>query len=156
MAADKIHSGLFKANGCCSESALHRLASGELDAEQAPEAMAHLAECNLCREAEEGLEEYLLHNDMARFNAQVASINLQVAAKSGYKSGPGNTGGKKPGSGRFWFFFRLSHGAFRGVGTGDDQVFDGSRPGTSHAGSSVIPARIARSANQHCTKSRGT
>ena len=105
MAADKIHSGLFKANGCCSESALHRLASGELDAEQAPEAMAHLAECNLCREAEEGLEEYLLHNDMARFNAQVASINLQVAAKSGYKSGPGNTGGKKPGSGRFWFFF---------------------------------------------------
>ena len=42
---------------------------------------------------------------MAGFDAQIASMNLQVAAKSGYRSGPGNTTVKKPGSGWFWFFF---------------------------------------------------
>ena len=105
MAADKIHSGLFTASGCCSETALQGLASGVLDAEQALEVRAHLAGCNLCREAAEGLEKYLLHNDMAGFKAQVSSINMQVAAKSGYQSGLVTTAGKKPGSGRFWFFF---------------------------------------------------
>jgi protein TonB len=56
METRRDHSEIFDALGCLSESGLARYAAGQLDAEALVAARAHLADCELCATAAEGLQ----------------------------------------------------------------------------------------------------
>ena len=105
MPESKNHKPLFTAGGCCTEDALLKLGSGSLDKEQAAGVESHLEECELCREAAEGITRYLLLNNPGAFSTAVGTINHKVAARARDLQGNGLNRSGKPGSGRFWIFF---------------------------------------------------